>query len=760
MTRPMQSAAVLGAGAMGAQIAAHLANAGLPVVLLDLTADAARHGLNRLKTLRPDPLFTPESARLIQTAGFDDLSQLKTADWIIEAVIEDLAVKQELLGRASAHVPAHAILSSNTSGIPLAAIGASLPIDVRRRMLGTHFFNPPRYLRLVEVIGTPDTDPTIVRAVSSFLDLRLGKGVVPAHDTPGFIANRLGLFGVCRLLDVVATGEFSIEEIDAVTGPAIGRPRSATFRTLDIAGLDILAAVARDLGQRLPGADRTAFTLPPFVAAMLERGQVGVKTGRGFYKRAPDGDGESRILVLDVKSLDYRDAAPGRLPDLEAARAHGSAAERLRALFKSRDRAGDLLRRTLGPTLVYAATIAQDIADSIDDVDRAMRWGFGWELGPFETWDAIGVKAALDACGVTDPPPLIRRLLDAGRDSFRDAALPPAGRGLLVLQSAKDRRAVVRKNTGASLVDLGDGVLCVEFHSKMNTIGGDTIEMLQAGVAEASRQTALVIGNESEVFSAGANLMLLLLEAQEGNWDEVDQMVRAFQRMTMTLKTAPMPVVAAPAGLTLGGGCEICLHTDRLQAAAETYAGLVEAGVGLIPAGGGTKEMLLRANDRGAGGADAQAHIRAAFETIGLGKVSTSAADARRLGYLRDVDDVTMNRERVIDDAKAVALARARSGYQPPQRRSAIPVGGADLLAVLSLGVHLAWRAGRLSDHDALIGRTLARVLSGGDLPHATTVTEDHLLDLEREAFLSLCGQPKTLERIGYTLKTGKTLRN
>jgi len=757
--RPVQSAAVLGAGVMGAQIAAHLANAGTPVTLFDLTADAARAGLRRLDTLKPDPFFTPDDARLIHPAGFDEIARLETADWVIEAIIEDLAAKQELFGRAAAHIRPHATLSSNTSAISLAAIGAELPRHLRSRLLGTHFFNPPRYLRLVEVIATPETDPEMARAIARFLDLRLGKGVVSARDTPGFIANRLGLFGVCRLLELVASGEFTIEEIDAATGPAIGRPKSATFRTIDIAGLDILAAVARDLERRLLDADGRAFRLPPFVAAMVERGQIGAKTGRGFYQRVQDDGREARILTLDVKSLEYREAAPARLPDLEAVRARPTAVERLRALFLSRDRTGDLLRRTLGPTLVYAATIAADIADSIDDIDRAMRWGFGWELGPFETWDAIGVRAVLDACGIAEAPPLVRHLLDAGRDRFRDAPLPPAGPGLLVLQSAKNSRAVVKQNPGASLVDLGDGVLCVEFHSKMNTVGGDTIEMLRAGVAEAAKQTALVIGTEADVFSAGANLMLVLLEAQEGNWDEIDQMVRAFQQMTMALKTAPVPVIAAPAGLTLGGGCEICLHADRIQAAAETYAGLVEVGVGLIPAGGGTKEMLVRAADR-AGGGDLRASVRAAFETIGLGRVSTSAPDARRLGFLRDVDDISMNRERVIDDAKAVALARARGGYHPPVRRDAIPVGGADLRALLSLGVHLAWRAGRLSDHDALIGRTLARVMSGGDAPHATSVSEDHLLDLEREAFLSLCGQPKTLERIGYTLKTGKTLRN
>jgi 3-hydroxyacyl-CoA dehydrogenase len=389
-----------------------------------------------------------------------------------------------------------------------------------------------------------------------------------------------------------------------------------------------------------------------------------------------------------------------------------------------------------------------------------MRWGFGWELGPFETLDAIGLHAALDACQVTNPPQLIRDVLTSGRDRFREGTVPPAAPGLLLLQTSKLQRAPVKTNAGASLFDLGDGVLCVEFHSKMNSIGGDTLEMLLTGINDAAaNHRALVVGCEGDIFSAGANLMLLLLEAQEGNFDDIDLMVRAFQKATMAIKTAAVPVVIAPAGLALGGGCEICLHGDRVQAAAETYMGLVEVGVGLIPAGGGTKEMLLRAVDRAAG-RDARAEVQAAFETIGFGKVSSSAPDARRLGYLRDVDGVSMNKERVIADAKARALARVAEGYQPPSRRLSVPVGGADLFAMLSLGVHLAHRAGRVSDHDALIGRKLARILSGGDLPHASHVTEDDLLGLEREAFLSLCGEPKTQARIAHTLKTGKTLRN
>ncbi|MCR4374937.1 MAG: 3-hydroxyacyl-CoA dehydrogenase NAD-binding domain-containing protein [Acidobacteria bacterium] len=745
MTHHLRSAVVLGAGTMGAQIAAHLANAGIPALLLDVTADAAAAGLARARALKPDPFMVPEAAALIRTGSLDDLAPLAAADWIIEAIVEDLAIKQALLARVDAVRAPHAVVSSNTSGIPLAAIAEGRSEGFRRHWIGTHFFNPPRYLRLVELITTADTGPDVAARVQHWLDQLLGKGVVPARDTPAFIANHLGMFGVMRLLDVVADGSATIEEVDAITGPATGRPKSATFRTVDIAGLDILAKVAAGLSVRLPREDdRRAFAPPAFVAGMLERKLIGDKAGQGFYKKTREG-GDTKILTLDLASFTYRDKQPARLPELEVARGITDTGARVRDLFLGDHKTGMLLRRTLGPTLLYAARIAADIAHDIDDIDRAMRWGFGWDLGPFELWDAIGVDAVLKAMRVTERPALLQ-----GRDRFRDQGLPPAAPDLLILQTAREQRKVVQHNDGASLIDLGDGVLCVEFHSKMNAIGGDTIAMLHAGVREAEANfTALVVGNDAPHFSAGANLMLLLLEAQEGNWDEVDMMIRAFQGATMALKTAAVPVVVAPGGLALGGGCELSLHGDRVQAAAETYMGLVEVGVGLIPAGGGTKEMLLRAPS-----------AQAAFETIGFGKVSTSGPDARRLGYLRDADRITMNRERLITDAKAMALTLARAGYQPPVRRAAIPVGGPSAFATLSLGVHLAWRAGRLSDHDAVIGRKLAWILTGGNVPHATTLSEDQILELEREAFLSLCAEAKTQERIAYTLKTGKTLRN
>ena len=735
---------------MGAQIAAHFANAGVPALLLDVTADAARDGLKRAAALKPDPFFTQAARALVRTGSFDnDLREIKNADWIVEAIVERLDVKRALFEKVDAARNADAIVSSNTSGIPIAAIVEGRSPSFAAHALGTHFFNPPRYLHLLEVIPTAATDPAIVDAVRHFADHRLGKGVVIAKDTPNFIANHVGLYGVMRIFKSWASGDYTIEEIDAMTGPAIGRPKSATFRTLDLAGIDVLALVIRNLAERLADpADRAVFSLPPVVEDMIARGWIGAKAGQGFYKKDSNGD----ILTLDPATMAYRANQPARLPSLEAARAIEDHGARIRKLFLGDDKVGRFLKETLGPTLVYTARVAPDIAHSPTDVDRAMRWGFGWELGPFETWRAIGVDEVVAATSAD-----VKAGWHSSAPSPTDSTADPSWE---ILRSAKERTPIVKRNAGASLIDIGDGVLAVEFHSKMNSIGGDTIQMLQAGVKEAAANyRALVVGNDALNFSAGANLMLLLLEAQEGNWDEVDLMVRAFQGSTMALRYADVPVVVAPAGMVLGGGCEIVLHGDRAQAAAETYIGLVEVGVGLIPAGGGTKEMLARATDTMTPDGDLLAATRKVFETIGFASVSTSAPDARRHGYLRAVDGVTMNRDRVIADAKAVALSRAAE-FVRPQPRRAIPVGGEGVQAALKLGVHLALRAGRISDHDAMIGRWLARILAGGDRPSAGTATEQELLDLEREAFLSLCGERKTQERIAYTLKTGKTLRN
>ena len=767
----IRSVAVLGAGVMGAQIAAHVANAGVPAFLLDVTAEAAAEGLKRARALKPDPFFTPDTWKLITTGSFEQgLARLGEADWIIEAIVEQRDVKRGLLTRVDQARRAGSIVSSNTSGIPIHALAEGRSDDFRRHWLGTHFFNPPRYLHLLEIVPTEDTSRAVVDEIGAFADHHLGKGVVIAKDTPNFIGNHLALAGVVRLLSLVEAGSYSIEEIDAMTGPAIGRPKSATFRTLDLAGVDILVHVIRNLHERLPDEKaRARFVLPAFVEQMAARGLLGEKAGQGFYKRIKGADGESEILTLDHETLEYRPRKPVKLPSLDAANAISDTAERIKTIFNGKDRVGEFLRSTLAPALVYAANITPEIAYSPDDVDRVMRWGFGWELGPFETADAIGIDRVIEAAREADVelltngiPAIWRPTLDGGSTRLRSSVLAPAAPDLLILRAARDRTKVVKKNPGASLVDLGDGVLAVEFHSKMNAIGGDTIQMLQAGVREAERNfAALVVGNEAPHFSAGANLMLVLLEAQEENWDELDLMVRTFQQTTMALRYAAVPVIVAPAGLTLGGGCEIALHADRVQIAGETYLGLVEVGVGLIPAGGGTKEMAARAAEQMIpGSTDFLPTVQRAFETIGFAKTSASGPDAIRLGILRPVDAVTMNRDRLMSDAKARALERVREGYTAPPRRTAVPVGGEGVAATLKLGVHLAWKAGRISDHDKLIGRKLATIMAGGNLPHASTVSEQHLLDLEREAFLGLLAEPKTRERIQHTLKTGKPLRN
>jgi len=740
---PIRSVAVLGAGTMGAQLAALFASIGIPVFLLDLSDEVAREGLKRARALKPDPFFTSTSHRLVTTGAFDTHAvALHEADWILEAVVEWFDVKRAVFERIDAARRPGSIVSSNTSGIPVGTLVGGASTDFRRHFLGTHFFNPPRYLPLLEVIPTPETDPAIVEHVRWFADHRLGKGVVIAKDKPNFIANHLVIQGSALVLNALASGRYTTEEIDAITGPAIGRPKSATFRTMDLVGLDVLAHVAHNL----------RISLPPFVATMIERGWIGDKAGQGFYKKTKTPAG-TEVLTLDPQTMEYRPKQPAKLPALDAARSIEPTAARIKALYAARDRVGEFLEETLGPSLAYTARVAPDIAFSNDDVDRVMKWGFGWELGPFEIMDAIGPSKVLTGSDASLVP---------GGGRFRTDGVPPAAADLQILKSARDGQRIVRKNAGASLVDLGDGVLAVEFHSKMNAIGGDTIQMLHAGVKEATTNfNALVVGTDAPNFSVGANLMLLLIEAQEGNWDEIDVMIRAFQNATQALRFADVPVVVATAGMTLGGGCEIGLHADRVQAAAESYIGLVETGVGLIPGGGGTKEMLARAVEGlPSGTPDLLPFVQRVFETIGFAKVSTSAANAIELDYIDATDRVTMNRERLMADAKAFALERINEGYQKLTARAAIPVGGDGVLAAIKLGIHLAWRAGRISDHDVVVGRALANVLAGGSLPNQTVVSEQYLLDLEREAFLKLCGERKTLERIQHTLKTGKPLRN
>jgi len=750
----IHSATVLGAGTMGAQIAAHLANAGLSVLLLDLDKETAISGLQRAKKTKPDPFFTNETARLITLGGFStDIHKVSNSDWIIEAVSEQLDIKQKLLAQIEPLRSARAIVSSNTSGIPLTKIAEGRSTEFKQHWLGTHFFNPPRYLSLLEIIPTKDTSTSTITAIRDFADYALGKGVVITKDTPGFIANRIGIYSALRVIEQLASGPFTVEDIDTMTGPLIGRPKSATFRTIDLTGIDILSAVAQDLSSRINHTNhQNQFVVPSVVTDLLQRGWLGEKTAQGFYQkiRAPEG---TRIDTLDPETMTYRKHRRPDISLLKQVSEIDDVRERIRTLLFSEDEIGNFTRETLGKTLLYTAEISKEIASSTADIDRAMRWGYGWELGPFEIWETLGTKNVLEACQS-----------DRSSISIKQLAFEPntPPNGTSILSTTKSVNGIVKTNSSASLIDIGDGVLALEFHSKMNTIGADTISMLQLGINEAETNfKALLIGNEAPNFSAGANLLLVLLEAQEENWDEIDLMVRAFQSAVTNLRQSSVPVVIAPAGLTLGGGCEICLHGHRIQAAAETYIGLVETGAGLIPAGGGTKELLYRTMDNKFFGATALLPpVQHVFELIGFGTISTSGPHALQLGFLSETDDITMNKDRLLYDAKTVALAMSTKRYQSQAVRQEILVGGEGIQASLELGIHLAWRGQRISDHDALIGRKLAHVLSGGNLPHARKVSEQHLLDLEREAFLSLCGETKTQARMSHILKTGKPLRN
>jgi len=790
---------------MGARIAAHVANAGIPCFLLDivpaeLNADEKRKGLtlespavrNRIvlagleavKKSRPAAFFTPETARLVTSGNLEDnLAWCGQADWIIEAVAENLEIKRKLFERVEGVRKPGTIVTSNTSGLPIHLIAEGRSEDFQQHWAGTHFFNPPRYMKLVELIPGPKTLPGVQATLGEICDLRLGKGVVVAKDTPNFIANRIGTYAMLNVLKQMQALEMTIEEVDACTGPAIGQPKSATFRTADIVGLDVLVHVVRNIYDNIPNDEsREMWRVPAFIDEMMKRGWLGDKTGSGFYKRVKKG-GDSEILALDWQKMEYRPRLKAKFGSIEGGKQIEETRERIRALVgPTMDGKGDKANRFLWSCLsencLYAARRVPEMANSVVDVDRAMRWGFAWELGPFEVWDAIGVARMAEALGREGKqiPPVVNEVLSPKKSFYETekgsaryfdlgakAMKPvPEPAGIIILKSLKDRSGVVQTNAGASLIDLGDGVVCCEFHSKMNSIGGDIGAMIHAGVKRlGSEFDAMVIANQAPNFSVGANLMLLLVTAQEGEWDDIHMAVRQFQGVNMAIKYAPGPVVAAPQGMALGGGCEISLSSARIHAAAEAYIGLVETGVGLIPGGGGTKEMLIRANEHAAAGEDLDLFhaLKPIFENIAMAKVSTSGEEARSLGYLRRSDLIAINRDRQVADAKATALALVREGYHPPAPAE-IRVLGEEFLAGAKLAIHMLVRGEFASEHDAVVARKLAYILAGGSITAPQTVSEQYVLDLEREAFVSLCGERKTQERIAHTLKTGKPLRN
>ena len=807
MKRRIEKAVVLGAGTMGSRIAAHFANAGLPCILLDIVppnlaagAPAAernkivRAGLEAAKKSKPAAFFTASLADKIAIGNFeDDLGRCAEADWIIEVVAENLEIKRNLLARVAQFRKPGAIVTTNTSGLPVHLIAEGMSEEFQQHWAGTHFFNPPRYLKLVEVIPGPKTSREVIETLSDFCDKRIGKGVVIAKDSPNFIANRIGTFSMLNALRLMGTLGMTVEEVDACTGPAVGWPKSATFRTADIVGLDVLVYVVKNIYETAPKDEsREMYKVPALVEEMVKRGWLGDKTGQGFYKKVK-GEGEKEILTLDVSTMEYRPRQKARFPSLEMGKAIEDTRERLRALVgpvlegQKADKAQQFLWGGLSETCLYAARRVPEISDRIEDVDRAMRWGFGWELGPFEMMDSIGVKvfAAQVQKEGRALPPVIERVLASGRKGFYESEkgtttvfdLASGGvkkveepKGVIILKSLKEAGREVERNSGASLIDLGDGVACVEFHAKMNAIGADLIAMIHKGLKRLETDfDALVIANQAVNFSVGANLMLVLVGAQEQEWDELHMAVKQFQNINLAIKYAPKPVVVAPQGMALGGGCEVSLHGAKIQAAAEAYLGLVEAGVGLIPGGGGSKEMLVRANEHAAGGEDLDLFhaLKPVFETIAMAKVGTSAEECRELGYLRREDGVSMNRDRLVADAKEAALALMRGGFKPlaaswqeGAQSTQIKVLGEQFLAAAKLAIHMMLRGGYASEYDAHVGRKLANILAGGSLTSPQMVSEQYVLDLEREAFVSLCGEKKTQERIAHTLKTGKPLRN
>jgi 3-hydroxyacyl-CoA dehydrogenase len=799
----IRKAAVIGAGNMGAQIAAHLANVGIPSVLMDVvpsevTPEEQKRGLTlqqpnvrnrvtqllfeRARKLSPNPFFVPETAQLIRIGNIEDnLAELKDADWIIEAVLERAEVKSAVHVKIAAHARPDAVVTTNTSGLSIQGMVEGLPIEHRRRFFGAHFFNPPRFMRLLEIIPTEVTDPVLLNSFTEFAEKRLGKGTVRCKDTPGFIANRIGSFAMLQALWLTVKEGLSLDEVDAITGPPMARPKSATFRLGDLVGVDLMVQVARNFTDQLRHDDQVAlFRLPEFIGEMVKRGWWGEKKGQGFYKRVQTEKGRE-ILTLDYQSLEYRPRQRAQFPSLEKVAKITDPAERLRELCAATDKAGAFAWKHLSTVLAYTANRWTEIADDVVSIDNALRWGFNWELGPFEIWDALGVGETAErlAREGREVPELVRDLLDAGKTSFYETReerrsffdvskrtfaripTPPKAISLPLLHKGTQ---VIRTNPGASLIDLGDGVACLEFHSKMNVIGPDQMDMLKQALDEVRKNfVGLVIGNQGEHFSGGANLLLLITQIQNQDWDNLDSGLRAFQNSFSTLRQFEKPIVAACHGYTLGGGCEIAMGADHVVAAVETYMGLPECGVGLIPAAGGTKEMLIRCTEQILRTEDSDYFpgIRHAWETIGLGKISTSAPEAGKLRYLRMSDTtIVLNREWLLGEAKANVLQRVASGHQPRPQRSDVPAIGESGLAVFKMLLHQMRMSGQISEHDQRIGAKLAYVLCGGDLTSLHFVSEQYVLDLEREVFLSLCGEPKTLERIKHTLRTGKPLRN
>jgi 3-hydroxyacyl-CoA dehydrogenase len=794
MSLRIRKAAVLGSGVMGSGIAAYLANIGIPTLLLDivpaqLTKEEEAKGLtlqdmsvrNRFSTgalqkllkQKPAPLTSKENLALIQAGNLeDDLEKLADCDWIIEVVVENLEVKKQLFSKIDQVRKQGSIVSSNTSGISVHAMAEGRSEDFKQHFLGTHFFNPPRYLKLLEIIPTKDTKAEITQFMQTFGEDVLGKGVVLAKDTPNFIANRIGTCGLLITVQEMLKGGYSVGEVDSVTGPLIGRPKSATFRTLDVVGLDTFIHVANNVYEKVEGNEKAVFEVPSFMKEMLQKGWFGSKSGQGFFLKQG-----KEILELNPQTMEYEARKKLKTASTEMSKQEKGLANKLKALLYANDRAGSLLWNIISPVLLYSAQLKDEIADNIVAIDRAMKWGFGWELGPFETWDAIGVRRSVQKMegDGAEVPAWVKAMLEEGFESFYqkqeghtyfydsgDYRLLAENKKVIHLKSLKEQNKIIKKNSGTSLIDLGDDVACLEFTSPNNAIGLDIIQMINLAVEEVGRNyKGLVIGNQGKNFCVGANLAMILMEAHDDNYFEIEMVVRHFQQAMMNIKYSSKPVVAAPFGMTLGGGAEICLPASRTQASSETYMGLVEVGVGLIPGGGGNKEFYIKHLNNMANGVDfdLQKVANKVFETIAMAKVSTSAAEARSSNFLDKKDGISVNGDHLLHDAKQAVIHLFEGGYQPPVRKK-IPVVGETGYATLLLGAQGLKYSGYISEHDYKIAQKLAYVIAGGKVPYGTEVDEQYLLDLEREAFLSLVGEAKSQQRMQHMLLKGKPLRN
>lgn len=803
MKTEIKTITVIGSGVMGSRIAAHAVNAGIETYLLDIAPNELNEiekskgfsidssvvrnrivnaGLETAIKSKPASFFSKSLIKNIHIGNFEENKDfISKADWIIEAVTENLAIKEKVFGMIEKFRKPGSIISSNTSGIPISLISKNLSPDFKRSFCGTHFFNPPRYMKLLEIIPIAETSSDVIETISDFSSVNLGKGIVYCKDTPNFIANRVGILAILNAINIMIEDDYTIEEVDLITGPATGKPKSATFRTGDLVGIDTLFHVANNLYDAVPNDERReVFKIPRFINEMVKLNWLGDKTKFGFYKKTKTAEGKKDILTLDWKTLEHRAKKKAEFASISAGKNIESLKEKLKMLAFNKDRAGVYFWKNISDVLLYSANRIPEISDDIVQIDNAMKWGFNWELGPFETWDAIGVKESvqkMESEGKSIPLP-VENLLKSGKNSFyemlngnrlyfdfpsssfKEEKLPS---NLILLPSLKERKKEILSNSGASLIDIGEGVACLEFHSKMNAIGEDIIQLTKQSIAEVEKNfTGMILANHGVNFSVGANLMMVLMSAQDEEWDDLDLMVKMFQQVTCNLRCSSKPIVAAPFGLTLGGGCEFSLGADKIHASVETYMGLVELGVGVIPAGGGTKEMLIRSMEgiENINNVELFPFVQRAFEIIGMAKVSTSAVEAKEIGYMRQSDSYSMNKDFLISDAKNVVLGMSKSGYVKPKMRENIPVLGAAGLANLKVGLHLMKESGYISEYDAHIAKKLSYILCGGDLSGNNFVTEQYLLDLEREAFLSLLGEKKTQDRIKFMLEKGKPLRN